>query len=111
MENNAFEVTGSSAVAPASTNWKPWAAGGVLLATMMCGSGALYLHGNKLENELKSMQSNTASELAALKSANSAQADAHQRNLAEMNAQIERAQTNVRNFAAVQARVPHAERR
>ncbi len=105
MEKNAFETSGSSLAAPASANWKPWAAGGALMAVMFCGGGALYVHGNNVETELKSLQSSTAAQLAEIKSANVSQAEAHDKTVADMTAQIAAAQANARNFAAAQARV------
>ncbi len=104
MEKNAFETTELSVAAPASASWKRWAAGRALMAAMFCGGGALYVHGNNVATELKSLQSSTTAELAAIMSASASQAMAHERTVADMTAQIAAAQANAKNFAAAQAR-------
>ena len=105
MENNTFETTGTSAAAPASSNnWKPWAAGGALMAVMLGGSAGLYVHSSNVESELKRLQSTTATEIAALKASTDSQAQAHRQTMEAMTAQISEAQTNAKNFAASQAR-------
>jgi hypothetical protein len=96
MENNAYQ-------SPASSTWKPWAAGAGLLAVLF-GGGAMFIRSNNLENELKSMRANTAAEIEAIKNSTSVQTEAQQKHIAEMTAQIEAAQTNAKNFASAQAR-------
>jgi len=108
MENNTVETTGASMGTPASSNWKNWAVGGALGAILL-GGGAMFVHSNNLENDLKNLRSNTATQIEALKTSSSAQAAAHEKTVADMNAQIAQAQTNARNFAAAQARM-NAER-
>jgi hypothetical protein len=103
MENNAYETSGRSVETPASSNWKPWAAGAALFAALF-GGGAMFIRSNNLENELKSMRASTASELDAIKTSHTAQAEAQQKHIADMTAQIEAAQTNAKNFASAQAR-------
>jgi hypothetical protein len=101
VENNSYEISGSSTPAPASNNnWKPWAAGGALVAAMLAGGGSLYVHSSNLENEMRSMRSYTAAEIEALRSSNRTQSEASAKTIAEMAAQIEQAQSNAKNFAA-----------
>lgn len=100
MENNAFETPRTSASTPASTGWKPWAAGGALAAVLLGGGGAMYVHSNNLESELKSLRQSTAADLDSLRASSSAQAEANKRTVAEMNAQIEQAHANAKQFAA-----------
>ena len=104
MENKAFETTGTSVATPASTTWKPWAAGGALMAVVLCGSAALYMRSSNLETEMKSLHSSTAAQIEALKSASTLQAEAQQKTIADMTAQIAAAQASAKNFAAAQAR-------
>jgi hypothetical protein len=102
VETNSFNTTGSSNhPTPASNgSWKPWAAGGALAALMLGGGGAMYVHSSNLESELRSLRSNTAAEIAALKSSNTAQGESHSKTMAEMTAMIEQAQTNAKSIAA-----------
>ena len=103
MENTTNATTHSSVETPASTNWKPYAVGGALLA-MLVGNGALFVRSSNLENSLQQLQSNTSTEISGLKSASSAQAESSKRTVEEMTAQIQQAQINAKNFAASQAR-------
>jgi hypothetical protein len=100
MENNAFETPRPHAATPASTGWKPWAASGALAAVLLGGGGAMYVHSNNLENDLKTMRTSTAADIESLRAANNAQAEANRKTIAEMNAQIEQAHANAQKIAA-----------
>jgi hypothetical protein len=104
MEKTTIATTNDASVeTPASTNWKPYAVGGALLA-MLGANAALFVRSGNLEQELKHVASATSTEISGLKSVNAAQAEAGKRTAEQMTAQIEQAQTNAKNFAAAQAR-------
>lgn len=92
-------VTTSNASEQPSSNWKLYAAGGVILA-LVAANGFLFWRSSNMEAQMANMRNSTAVEMNEIKQSHSAYVSEAQRSITELNQQLTDARSQSQKAAA-----------
>ncbi|MEZ5401753.1 MAG: hypothetical protein R2729_18915 [Bryobacteraceae bacterium] len=98
METYKIDST-SNASERTPTNWKTWAAGGVV-AALVAANGFLFVRGSSMESEMAKMKNTSAVEMNELKQSHDTYVAQSQRSIEELNQQLAQANAQSQKAAA-----------